>query len=162
MAASPTSDVRFLSLSWTFISCPDMNSMALLAEEDLSDLQIQELLEAAEGRMRSRPSTNHLNGNITRLPRLGSGKVTEPYVKSDCEVARVDSQRLLDEKERKLSSQPRKIEDPLVTKKKQIEVGLALIRTSFLPMRKIYPTIPLTQTRAPFWMPPVSLRVPYT
>ncbi|TKA57858.1 hypothetical protein B0A49_08604, partial [Cryomyces minteri] len=93
--------------------------------EDLSDDQIQELLKQAESRLRQKAANTALTQRDTlsgfRIPRLDPGTLTQPYVQSNGDIARVNSARLLDETDRKLSNRPRKVEDPVVVKKKIAE-----------------------------------------
>lgn len=92
-------------------------------DEELSDEQIQTLLKQAEARLRERP-TSAARGAATlfKFPRLNVGDIAQPYVRVDGDVARVDSSKLLDKRERGLSDQIRKVKDPVVVKQKLLEV----------------------------------------
>ncbi|KAK5014775.1 dTDP-fucopyranose mutase [Cryomyces antarcticus] len=103
----------------------DSEKDSLPDSEDLSDDQIQELLKQAEARLRQKAANTTLTQRDTlsgfRIPRLDPGTLTQPYVQSKGDIARVNSARLLDETDRKLSNRPRKVEDPVVVKKKIAE-----------------------------------------
>ncbi|KAK4969913.1 dTDP-fucopyranose mutase [Elasticomyces elasticus] len=92
--------------------------------EDLSDEQMQELLEQAAARLRTQATSAQITRQeeqVFRFPRLDAGALPKSYVRSDGHVAHLDSARLLTEKDRKLSSQARKVEDPITVKKAVLE-----------------------------------------
>lgn len=49
---------------------------------------------------------------------MNPGKLPQPYVQSNGELAHVNAARLVDPHNRKLADKPRKVEDPVVVKQK--------------------------------------------
>lgn len=86
------------------------------------------------------------------FPRLNPGEVVLPYINANGEIARVDAHRLVNERERKLSGEPRLVEDSVLALEKLKKVGLTLLAL-FQPMRKIFPINPRADTSVPFWVP---------
>ncbi|KAF1985922.1 Fcf2-domain-containing protein [Aulographum hederae CBS 113979] len=89
--------------------------------DDLSDEQIQTLLQEAETRIREKQTAaeNHSAAAI-RIPKLKAGELAKPYVTKNGEVAIADQTRLLDNEQRLLSNKPRRVEDPVVVQQKKI------------------------------------------
>ena len=58
-----------------------------------------------------------------------------PYIIVNGDVAKADAYRMLDNHERQLSSNVRRLEDPVTVRKKVIEVVLHFHLSIFLPMR---------------------------
>ncbi|MCJ1419377.1 hypothetical protein MMC32_005732 [Xylographa parallela] len=99
--------------------------------DDLSDEQIDLLLRNAEARL-----SGHSPGqNVTpirnvqvvqaRIPvgdlRINLGTMRVPYIIVNGDVAKADAYRMLDNHERQLSSNVRRLEDPVTVRKKVIE-----------------------------------------
>lgn len=97
-------------------------------EENLSEKQIEELLQIAESRLREHdqhavPS----KPNNATLPHRRSAKNvngTRPYVSSNGQIARIDSSRVLNLQERQSANGIRRVEDPVLLKQRKIEVSL--------------------------------------
>ena len=98
--------------------------------EELSDEQMQAMLVRAAERRRTNASLK-LSGDAAddsnnnkkySFPKLNTGEIAKPYVSTTGEVAQVDASRLLQEKDRLLANKVRKVEDPVVVKKKAAEV----------------------------------------
>jgi len=98
-------------------------------EDDLSDTQIHSLLLEAEVRLREREESQR-SALITdraadfKLPNLSPGEIAQPRIFTDGRIARVDPSAIVNSGERELANQDRKVEDPVVVKKKQAEVRL--------------------------------------
>lgn len=114
--------------------------------EDLSDEQIEQLLQQAETRLRQQVARKADSGRyVPVIPRAGKLDVSalpKPYVQTNGEIAQADTHRLLDEKHRRLADGGiRKVEDPVLVKKKALEVRyhLCLFIHTLLPMRKTFP-----------------------
>jgi len=93
-----------------------------LETDDLSEEQIEQLLQQAEARLRAESSVVPFSETSDRLPRLDTSALVKPYVNTKGDVARADSSRLIDEKTRKLAEGVRMVEDPVVMKRKLLEV----------------------------------------
>jgi len=96
-------------------------------DEDLSDEQIEQLLKQAETRLRQQQYfSKHDSRYVPTIPSAGKLDIStlpQPYVQTDGEVARVDSQKILDERQRKIADGAiRTVEDPLVIRKRTLEV----------------------------------------
>jgi len=101
--------------------------------DDLSEDQIEQLLQQAEARLRAEHGNNAQQNDkaLARLPHLDTSAVTKPYVNTKGDVARADTHRLIDGEARKLAEGIRKIEDPVVMRKKLLEVRSTLLLTIF-------------------------------
>jgi len=91
--------------------------------EDLSEEQIEQLLQQAEARLRAGSLVVSFNRTSDLLPHLDTSALVKPYVNIKGDVARADTGRLIDEKTRKLAVGIRKVEDPVFTKRKLLEVS---------------------------------------
>lgn len=95
-------------------------------EEDLTDEQIDALLSRAEERLRDPSSAvTHLDKHATTLTKarkLNTSGLPAPYVVSNGDVATADPRRLIEESTRTMANGIRRVEDPLVTKRKKLEV----------------------------------------
>jgi len=93
-----------------------------MADEDLSDEQVRQLLREAEERLRSRRAQGSHTSSVETLqnsiPRLASEKAIEPYVKTTDQGASVDPSHLVSAQERKLAGGIRVVEDPVAIKAK--------------------------------------------
>lgn len=75
--------------------------------------------------------------------KLNTSSIVRPYVAQDGDVAHADMHRLLDDRERQLSSKVRRVEDPVSLMKKHNEVRIAGTGVFLLmPMRKTFHSIP--------------------
>ncbi|KAK7547047.1 Fcf2 pre-rRNA processing-domain-containing protein [Phyllosticta citricarpa] len=95
-------------------------------DEDLSEDQIQALLKQAEVRLRDKATSAHqlqpFSASAFKLPKLDAGEIASPYLRTNGEVARINSAKLLDSQQRDLANQNiRKVEDPVAVRKKKIE-----------------------------------------
>lgn len=92
-----------------------------LAENDLLDSHVEQLLRQAEVRLQE-----HANSRAQKhrhvLPAPSRSYLPTPYVQTRNQVASLDGKRLLSHEERKLGTGVKKVEDPLVTKKRILEV----------------------------------------
>lgn len=95
----------------------------VLCDEDLTDDQIKQLLQQAELRLRKQSTDlRAINKPTQSLPKLDVGNITQPYIKANGGISRVDSSYLLDKHARDLADQPRKAKSNSVEKKKLAEV----------------------------------------
>ena len=120
-------------------------------DEELTDEQIHALLKDAEHRMREHSSstlTQHeKDTSFKGLPKPRAEHVEEPYIQTNGDIASVDQSRLLPANQRKLANKVRKIEDPIMVKKRTITVirYFFLCASTCLVMR-IFSNLVLTQT----------------
>ena len=92
-------------------------------KEDLSDEQIYVLLEKAKSRAQEKSnSTKESVQSIPNLPKLDTGDLPQPYVRSIGDIAHADPSRLVRKEDRDLSNRARKVKDPLTVKKQLAEV----------------------------------------
>ena len=122
-----------------------------VAEDELTDEQIDALLARATARLQEKAKANELlrldNTQKYIFPRLQTGKLDEPYITSNGAVATADASRLLDAKQRKQADDVRKVQDPIIAKKLAQEVRSPIQYTmANVAMRK---TIPKTLEQSP-------------
>lgn len=82
-------------------------------------------MQQAEARLKEEASAISLKEKsdaLARIPRLDTTGLPKPYVNTKGDVARADAHRQIDEDTRKLANGIRKVEDPVVMKKKLLEV----------------------------------------
>ena len=100
----------------------------MAADEDISDEQIEALLARATARAQANSTIttqdSESSKNKFNFPKLNAGELDKPYVSTSGDIATVDSKRLLDEKQRRQASGPRKVEDNVAAKKLAVEVRL--------------------------------------
>jgi hypothetical protein len=92
---------------------------------ELTDEQMQAMLARAAKRRQEMAVTKFADDSTNKtytFPKLNTGDIAKPYVSTTGDVAQVDSSRLLQEKDRVLANKVRKVEDPVVLKKKAAEV----------------------------------------
>ena len=133
------------------------------AEEDLSDEQMQGMLARAAARKQNNSSLKLADGESISgsdkkysFPKLNTGEIAKPYVSTTGDVARVDSSRLVQEKDRLLSNTIRKVEDPVVVQKKNAEVCRTILthhHTHLAYEENIPNSFFLSRVRAPSWLP---------
>jgi len=117
-------------------------------DEDLSDEQIEQLLKQAEARLRQQQHSSKHDSRyvptISAASKLDTSTLPKPYVQTDGLVARVDTHKILDERQRKIADGViRTVEDPLLVRKKTLEVSntsLSFSAYAPLPMRKTFPS----------------------
>ncbi len=96
---------------------------SVLEEEDLSDEQVRDLLRQAEIRLREKAEGPSRTRNSTQsLPKLHIGSISQPYIRTEGGISRVDSSCLLEKDVRDLADQPRETKLISVEKKKLAEV----------------------------------------
>lgn len=97
--------------------------------DDVADAQIEQLLARATARLQQKEKDGlkdrQLQAVDLNFPKLDAGDLQKPYVTVKGDIASVDSSRLLQEKQRRLANQARKIEDPVTTKKAAEEVSIS-------------------------------------
>ncbi|KAJ5279902.1 hypothetical protein N7478_005274 [Penicillium angulare] len=94
-------------------------------EVDLSDVQIQQLLLEAEGRLRGSDVqvSDEFDPTSFRIPKLSSESTLEPYVRQSNDIAVVDSAQLIDPKQKELANSLRSIQNPKKTSKDKPTAG---------------------------------------
>lgn len=122
----PTSVVQYLIMMAA--SAPSIISSraviaSVLGDEDLSHEQIQQLLQQAEIRLKEKiKSADTKNRPTQYFSKLDTGTVSQPYIKSNGGICRVDSSCLVEKDVRDLAEQPRKAILLSVEKKRLAEV----------------------------------------
>lgn len=127
-----------------------------LQEEELTDEKIQILLAQAAERLQEKASSQLVGEDEAKrytFPKLSTGELARPCVSTKGDVARVENSVALQEKDRKLSNQIRKVEDPVAVRNRQAEVSAVQTPTPCMPMRKTFPNFLLSRVRAPSWLP---------
>ena len=120
-----------------------MAAPAVLDEsaKDLTDDQIEQLLQLAEERTRN-PSSTALTRSANHEPAYSYTKkpaiagLPTPYIETNGEIAQADARRLVENSTRVMANGIRKVEDPLVSKKKTLDVG-DLARSHILQMSRM-------------------------
>jgi len=94
--------------------------------EDLSDEQIEQLLQQATVRLREQQAIKLESRYVPAIPAAGKLMVSslgKPYIQTTGDIAKADTSRLVDEQHRQLADGAiRKVEDPVVVKQKNLEV----------------------------------------
>lgn len=99
-------------------------SAMLSTEDDMTDDQMQAMLEEAAARLRQNAVMQVDKDQSTqfKFPRLETGAIAHSYVTSKDGVAHLDPTRRMNERDWKLSNQIRKVEDPVVVSNRKAEV----------------------------------------
>lgn len=101
-------------------------SAALMdVEEDLTDEQMQTLLDQAADRLRQDTSLRTFEDDEEKqykFPRLDVGEITQSYVKPHKGVVQMEKADRHYENQRKSSNQIRKVEDPVAVRQRAAEV----------------------------------------
>jgi len=133
------------------------STTATLSEsQDLSFDDIDALLQRAEQRLKDAQQLTKTAKSlqIPTIPKLNTGEIPKSYVQSEHGIARTDARSTLSESQRKLSEQPRKIEDPVAVreqkKKKGTYYSFDLYQQTSRKDDNISQT-PLTQLSVPSW-----------
>lgn len=97
-------------------------------DEDLTDDQMQAILAQAAARLQQKQiaKLSEQEQKHYTFPRLETGTIARSYVSHKDGVAQLDPSRRLNEKDRKLSNQIRKVEDPVVVSKRKDEVRMRI------------------------------------
>lgn len=99
----------------------------LAESHDLTDSQIDDLLKRAEERLRD-PGGLALQAQdsqqFARSRKLETSGLPKPYIETNGDIAHADPRRLVENTTRVQANGIRKVEDPLTTKKRKLEVSL--------------------------------------
>jgi hypothetical protein len=101
--------------------------MANLTEApDLSFEDIDALLQKAEQRLKDAQqlTISTKTPYIYTLPKLKTGAVAKPYVKTEHGIAKTETQSTVSESQRRLAEKPRKIEDPVLMRERKKKKGM--------------------------------------
>ena len=96
-------------------------------DDDFCNAHVKALLQRAEKRLRQQQSSSGLAKMQTRQkspdpPKLETGPMVQPYIRTVNGVAQMDNPRLLGKQERELAGQVRKVEDPIMVKERAAKV----------------------------------------
>lgn len=96
-----------------------------MADDSLSDEQLQQLLKDAEQRMRAKgkklSTASEISALSQSIPKIASDKKIDSYIKATANGPQIDSSHLVSEQQRKLANSFRGVEDPIAVKKKAEE-----------------------------------------
>ncbi|KAG4427790.1 hypothetical protein IFR05_016726 [Cadophora sp. M221] len=99
-----------------------------MADEDLSNEQLKQLLREAEQRLRNKGKQqmqiSTASSIESNLPKITVDNPIVSYIKSTKTGAQVDRSHLVTEKERKLANGTRVVEDPITIKKRAEDTNL--------------------------------------
>ncbi|KAL9051051.1 MAG: hypothetical protein Q9162_006274 [Coniocarpon cinnabarinum] len=126
-----------------------MASEIMPAGEDLTDDQIEELLQRAEARLRGEQSTLSLVPNASTAPlstprKTSTVSMPAPAVRTKHSIARADPSTLVSAEDQRLANQGiRKVEDPVKTKRQQVKDQKATAGNSWfnLPRTNMTPQL---------------------
>lgn len=132
-------------------------------DEELSDEQIRELLNEAAVRMRAKTASQPVTSDAPfKLPKLKPGHIADQYEKTDGNITRLDSSKLVDKEQQALANGIKKIDDPLHVqklKKQEVRNRQSRSNTSLEVCYKTSPPVMITipiffteQIRAPSWV----------
>jgi len=112
-------------------------------DDDLSDEQIDLLLQRASLRMKSKNgSLATMNDLAVKLPQLNGAKgLPAPYTTVENGVVKVAEKKTVDEEQRQLAEKARKIEDPVAMKKGKKEPKPSLADWYNLPRTDLTPAL---------------------
>ncbi|KAF2750291.1 Fcf2-domain-containing protein, partial [Sporormia fimetaria CBS 119925] len=88
-------------------------------DEELSDAQIQSLLDEAERNLRAKQQTRETE-SLIRLPKLNPGHIADTSLRTEGSITRVDPSKLVRSEHRVLAEGIKKIEDPIQLKKQKL------------------------------------------
>lgn len=101
----------------------ELDPKLLSDEYDLSEEQIEQLLQQVEARLRSEAQpVLRVRNVIQRTSKLDLSVLPRPYVQMNGQIARAESRRLIEDKDRKLAGAIRKVEDPVAMKQNKLKV----------------------------------------
>ena len=107
----------------------DLQSLVLVNDndDDLSEEQIHGLLKEAEARLREKHAANAVavrdfTAADFKLPNLNSGGLVKPQIQTAGEIARLNPEAVVVSQDRVLAKHGRKVEDPVMVKKRAAEV----------------------------------------
>ncbi|OAL51283.1 Fcf2-domain-containing protein [Pyrenochaeta sp. DS3sAY3a] len=112
-------------------------------DEELSDEQIRELLNEAAMRMRAKTASQPVTSDAPfKLPKLKPGHIADQYEKTEGNITRLDSSKLIDKEQQTLANGIKKIDDPLhVQKMKKQENATAGSRWFNMPKTELTPEL---------------------
>jgi hypothetical protein len=95
-------------------------------DEELTDMQVRELLEDASRRMREKQASSQPTSNPAgpfKLPKLKAGHIADTYTKTEGNITRLDSSKLVNKRDQVMANGVKKIEDPVAIKRQKLEVS---------------------------------------
>lgn len=96
---------------------------APLSDDDLSDERIEELLSQAEIKLRNQVATRNTNTQQVQRAKAPKSSFPAPPAQSKHGITRIESQHLVSDEHRQLANSTRKIEDPVMVRRKRVEVS---------------------------------------
>lgn len=92
-------------------------------DEELSEEQVNELLEQAERSLRAKQASSQSTTAPFRLPKLNPGFKPDAYLKEEGSITRLDPSKVINKEHRALAEGIKKIEDPIAVRKAKLEVS---------------------------------------
>ncbi|KAK2628424.1 hypothetical protein QTJ16_001527 [Diplocarpon rosae] len=95
-----------------------------MADHDLSDEQVKQLLKDAELRLKNKAKqvqTSTASSLESSLPKIAVENSVQPYIKASDNGPQIEPSRSVTEKDRKLANGIRIVEDPIIIKKRDEE-----------------------------------------
>lgn len=112
------------------------------SDEELSDEQIQQLLDEAERSARLRHTASSTANVPLRLPKLNPGHIADVSLTTSGSITRLDPSKLINREHRALAEGIKKVDDPIVNKQQKLAVCTPSpppFRLHPSPMMKIIP-----------------------
>ncbi|PSS18696.1 hypothetical protein M430DRAFT_102419 [Amorphotheca resinae ATCC 22711] len=116
-----------------------------MADEDLSDEQLKQLLKDAEQRLKEAKGSKELqtqNASVPKsIPKVANKQLITPYISTTDNGAHVDPSHLVNPREKKLSNGIRRVQDPLEIKAQAAQAKKASAGSDWfnLPATKMTP-----------------------
>jgi len=115
-----------------------------MADEDMSDNQLRQLLKDAELRLKAaKGRRNNRDNALQSIPKFDSGKSVTSYIQRTSQGAQVDNSYSVKPEERKLANGIRRVEDPVAVKAKAAEAKKATAGSDWynLPKTNLTPEL---------------------
>jgi hypothetical protein len=128
-------------------------------DEELTDAQVRELLEDASRRMREKKASGQSTAASTtpfKLPKLQAGHIADTYSKTQGNITRLDSSKLVNKRHQVLANGVKKIEDPVAIKRQKLEVSAFVRALQYSPPLMIIIPFFSEQNLGPSWVPPCT------
>ena len=91
-------------------------------EADLADDEVLELLSRVEAHRRMQSTNVRKESSTQQVAKLEHGSLDSPCIRTEGNISRIDSSRILSKDERDLANRTRKVEDPVIVKQNLAQV----------------------------------------
>ncbi|KAI9824822.1 MAG: hypothetical protein M1826_007244 [Phylliscum demangeonii] len=103
-----------------------------MADQPMND--VNALLQEAEQRLPAAQSAEESSKQSFRIPQLKAANTPKPILFVESQLVRIDSSRVVSEKERKLAEGPQKVEDPVLVKERRQKEKMATAGSDWFNM----------------------------